>query len=61
MSSERDCRRKADDANRWAAHAREPFFKSAYEKTAECWTVLARMDSLLHDEKDNETPSKPGL
>jgi hypothetical protein len=33
-------------------------YKSAYEKTAECWTVLARIESFLHDdEKDNETPS----
>jgi hypothetical protein len=61
MSSEKDCRRKADDAKRWAARASESFYKSAYEKAAECWMVLARTDSLLHDEKDTETPSKQGL
>jgi hypothetical protein len=55
MSSETDaCRRKADDAKQRATHAREPFFKSAYEKAAECWIVLARIDSLLRDEKDNK-------
>jgi len=58
MSSPRDCLRGADDAKQRAAHASEPFYKSAYEKTAECWTVLAQIDSFLHDdEKDNETPS----
>jgi hypothetical protein len=61
MSSPRDCLRRADDAKQRAAHAGEPFYKSAYEKAAECWTVLAQIDSLLHDEKDNKTPSKPGL
>jgi hypothetical protein len=45
--------RRADDAKERAARASEPFYKSAYEKTAECWTVLARIDSFLHDdEKD---------
>ena len=53
MSSPRDCLRRADDAKQRAARASEPFYKSAYEKTAECWTVLARIDSFLHDdEKD---------
>ena len=61
MSSERDSQRKAEDLKQRAARASESFYKSAYEKAAECWTVLARTDSLLHDEKDNETPSKPGL
>jgi len=62
MSSPRDCLRRADDAKERAARASEPFYKSAYEKTAECWTVLARIESFLHDdEKDNETPSKAGL
>ena len=62
MSSERDAsQRKAEDAKQRAARASESFFKSAYEKAAECWTVLARTDFLLHDEKDNETPSKAGL
>jgi hypothetical protein len=62
MSSERDAsQRKAEDAKQRAARASESFFKSAYEKAAECWTVLARIDSLHHDEKDTETPSKPGL
>jgi hypothetical protein len=58
MSSERDiCRRRADDAKQRAAQASEPFFKSAYEKVAEYWMVLAQVDSLLsalRDEKNNE-------
>ena len=54
MSSERDAsQRKAEDAKQRAARASESFYKSAYEKAAECWTVLARIDSFLHDdEKD---------
>jgi hypothetical protein len=51
MSSERDtCRRKADEARQRAAQASEPFVKSAYEKVAEHWMLLARLDSLVHDE-----------
>jgi hypothetical protein len=50
MSSPRECLRRADDAKERAVRASEPFYKSAYEKTAECWTVLARIDSFLHDE-----------
>jgi hypothetical protein len=51
-----DCLRRADDAKQRAARASEPFYKSAYEKTAECWMVFARIDSFLYDdEKDNET------
>jgi hypothetical protein len=62
MSSERDtCRRKADDARQRAAQASEPFVKSAYEeKVAEHWTLLARLDSLIHDETITKPPSKPG-
>jgi hypothetical protein len=67
MSSERDtCRRKADDARQRAAQASEPFVKSAYEKVAEHWTLLARLDSLIHDETMNsllrdetKSPGKP--
>jgi len=59
MSSERvDCRRKADDAR--SAQASEPFVKSAYEKVAEHWMLLARLDSLVHDETITKPPSKPG-
>ena len=51
MSSERDtCLKKADDAKQRAAQATEPFVKSAYEKVAEHWVLLARLDSLIHDE-----------
>jgi hypothetical protein len=42
MSSPRDCLRRVDDAKHRAARASEPFYKSAYEKTAECWMVFAR-------------------
>jgi hypothetical protein len=53
MSSERDtCLRKANDAKRLAAQASEPSIKSAYEKVAEYWMLLARLESLLRD--DNE-------
>jgi len=31
---------------RSAARASESFYKSAYEKAAECWTMLARIDAL---------------
>ena len=55
MSSERDtCLRKADDAKQRAAQATEPFMKSAYEKVAENWTLLARLESLIGNEKINE-------
>jgi hypothetical protein len=70
MSSEWDsCRRKADEAKQRAAQAREPFVKSAYEKVAEHWMLLARLDSLIHDETINfllrddtitKSPSKQG-
>jgi hypothetical protein len=55
MSSERDtCLRRADDAKQRAAQASEPSIKSAYEKMAQYWMLLARLESLLHDEKNNE-------
>ena len=55
MSSERvDCRRKADDARQRAEQASEPFMRSAYEKVAEHWTLLARLESLIGNEKINE-------
>jgi len=55
MSSERDdCRRRADDAKQRAAQATEPFVKSAYEKVAEQWMLLARLQSLVGDEESNE-------
>jgi hypothetical protein len=61
MSSERDTfRRKADEAKQRAAQASEPFMRSAYEKVAEHWMLLARLDSLIHDETITKTPSKPG-
>jgi hypothetical protein len=55
MSSERDtCLQKADEANQRAAQATEPFVKSAYEKVAEHWMLLARLESALGNEKNNE-------
>ena len=55
MSSERNtCLQKADDAKQRAAQATEPFMKSAYEKVAEHWTLLARLESLIGNEKINE-------
>jgi hypothetical protein len=55
MSSERNiCLQKADDAKQRAAQATEPFMKSAYERVAEHWTLLARLESLIGDEKINE-------
>jgi len=55
MSSETDtCLRKADDAKRRAAQATEPSIKSAYEKVAEHWKSLARLESLISSEKNNE-------
>ena len=48
MSSERNiCLQKADDAKQRAAQATEPFVKSTYEKVAEHWTLLARLESLI--------------
>jgi hypothetical protein len=47
MSSPMDCLRRADDAKQRAAKAREPFFKSAYERVAGHWMLLARLDALL--------------
>src|SRR5215467_10709759 len=59
MSSQRDaCRRKADEAKQRAAHATEPFMKSAYEKVAEHWMLLARLESLVAAEK--ESPGRAG-
>jgi hypothetical protein len=57
MSSERDtCLRKADEAKQLAAQASEPSVKRAYEKVAEYWMLLARLESLLRDEnKDAST------
>jgi hypothetical protein len=55
LSSEIDtCRRKADDAKQRAAQATEPFMKSAYEKVAEHWKLLARLESLIDNKKNNE-------
>jgi hypothetical protein len=45
------CRRKADEAKHRAAQATEPFMKSAYEKVAEHWMLLARLVSLVADEE----------
>jgi hypothetical protein len=60
MSSERHtCRRKADEAKQRAAQASEPFVKSAYEKVAEHWILLARLDSLIHDETITTPPTIP--
>jgi hypothetical protein len=62
MSSETDtCLRKADDAKQRAAQATEPSIKSAYEKVAEHWKLLARLESLISSEKITKTPSKAGL
>jgi hypothetical protein len=52
MSSEIDtCRRKADEAKQRAAQASERSVKSAYEKVAEHWMLLARLDAFISDEK----------
>jgi hypothetical protein len=59
MSSEIDtCRRKADEAKQRAVQASEPFVKSAYEKLAEHWMLLARLDSLVHDETNKLSPPR---
>jgi hypothetical protein len=61
MSSEMvDCRQKADDARQRAAQASEPFVKSPYEKVAEHWMLLARLDSLIHDKTITNPPGKAG-
>jgi hypothetical protein len=61
MSSERNtCLQKADDAKQRAAQASEPFVKSAYEKVAEHWMLLARLDTIVHDETITKPPGKPG-
>jgi hypothetical protein len=49
--------RRADDAKQRAAQATEPSIKSAYEKVAEYWMLLARLESLLAAEKITKTPS----
>jgi len=55
MSSERDiCLRKADEAKQRAAQATEPSTKSAYEKVAQYWMLLARLESFLAAEKNSE-------
>src|SRR5215813_11391664 len=55
MSSERDaCLRKADEAKQRAAQATEPSIKSAYEKVAERWMLLARLESLVAAEGNSE-------
>jgi hypothetical protein len=41
------------DAKQRAAQAREPFIKSAYEKVAEYWMLLAQLESLLGDENED--------
>src|SRR5262249_597396 len=59
MSSERDaCLRKADEARQRAAQATEPSTKSAYEKVAEYWMLLARLESFLAAKKITKMPSK---
>ena len=55
MSSERDtCLRKADEAKRRATQAMEPSIKSAYEKVAKHWMLLAQLESLVAAEKNSE-------
>src|SRR5262249_49257583 len=55
MSSEGvACLRKADEAKQRAAQATEPSIKSAYEKVAEHWMLLARLESLVAAEKNSE-------
>jgi hypothetical protein len=55
MSSEREaCLRKADEAKQRATQATEPSIKSAYEKVAEHWMLLARLESLVAAEKNSE-------
>jgi len=53
MSSERDtCLRRAVVGLQRAAQASEPSIKSAYEKMAEYWMLLARLFSTT--KKNNE-------
>jgi hypothetical protein len=52
--------RLADNARQSATQASEPSVKSAYEKVAEHWMLLARLDSLIHDETITNPPSKAG-
>jgi hypothetical protein len=53
MSSERDtCLRKADDAK--TARGASNGTVHPYEKVAEHWMLLARLESLLGDEKNSE-------
>jgi hypothetical protein len=59
MSSPGDCLQRADDPKRRAAKATDPLVKSAYERMAEYWMLLARLDSLLHDEKNNDDKVTP--
>jgi hypothetical protein len=55
MSSERDiCLRRADEAKQRAAQSTEPSIKSAYEKVAEHWMLLAQLDSLVAAEINSE-------
>jgi hypothetical protein len=55
MSSEGDsCLRRADEAKQRAAQATDPLIKGLYEKMAEYWMLLARVDSRLGEERNNE-------
>ena len=54
MSSPRDCLRRADDAKQRAAQAKEPFYKSAYERVAEYWMLLARLPCFAAGDRDRE-------
>jgi hypothetical protein len=54
MSSPSGCLRRADEAKQRAAQATEPFVKSAYQKVAEHWMLLARLEALVGDEESNE-------
>ena len=52
MSS--DCLQRADEAKQRAAQATEPSIKIAYQKMAEYWMLLARLESLLAAKKNSE-------
>jgi hypothetical protein len=54
MSPPGDWLRRADDAKQRAAQASEPSIKRAYEKVAESWMLMARLDSLLGDENNED-------
>jgi hypothetical protein len=43
-----------DDAKQRAAQANEPSIKRAYEKVAEYWMLMARLESLLGDENNED-------